>query len=175
MLNISEKDYWPQAERAVLAITRNIFAGFFSKDDINDLISTVVISMWEKRDQYDESRGTVSTWVNAIARNAILDAHKQEIRRRSRFSATQLGERVDEDGDVVGFDPASSDETDAQAIAHDTERALRESASQGRNARLLNALIQGSDASEMAAAEHVSTAAIYTAVCNLRKRLRSSI
>ena len=175
MLIINVNDYRPLAEKAVLAITRNVFPGFFSKDDIDDLVSTVVTRMWEKRDQYDESRGTVSAWVNAIARNAVLDAHKQEIRRRSLFSSTPLGEQVDDDGDVVGFDPASSDETDARAIARDTERALRESASTGRNARLLNALIQGSDASEMAAAEHVSTAAIYTAVCHLRKRLRSGI
>lgn len=163
------------AERAVLAFTRTVFTGFFSEDDIRDLVSDVVLRMWEKRGQYDESRGTVSAWVNAIARNAVLDASKREKRRRALFSSTPLGERVDDDGDVVGYDPAASDETDAQAIAHDTERALRESVPTGRNARLFEGLRLGYDAPELAETEGVSTPVIHTAVCRLRGRLRSAL
>ena len=161
------------AERAVLAFTRNVFAGFFSKDDIDDLISEVVLRMLAKRDQYDESRGTVAAWVNTIARNAVLDASKREKRRRSLFSWAPLEEGLDDDGYVVGIVPVASDETDAQAIAHDTERALRESVSRGRDGRLLNGLILGYDAAELAAAENVGTPVIHTAVCRLRRRLRS--
>ena len=146
MLNISEKDYRPLAERAVLAFTRKVFAGFFSKDDIDDLISEVVLRMWAKRERYDENRGAVSAWVNKIARNIVLDAAKREKRSRSLFS---------------------------QAIAHDTERALRASVSNGRDGRLLNGLILGYDAAELAAAENVGTPVIHTAVCRLRGRLRS--
>ena len=173
MLNISEKDYRPLAERAVLAFTGRVFAGFFSKEDINELVSDVVVRMWDKRDRYDESRGTVSTWVNTIARNTVLDASKREKRRRSLFSSAPLEQGLDDDGDVVGIVPVASDETDAQAIAHDTERALRESASTGRDGRLLEGLILGYDASELAAAEGVEAPVIHTAVSRLRRRLRS--
>ena len=175
MLNISERDYWPLAEKAVKAYTRNVFDGFFSEDDLQDLTSVVVSRMWAKRAQYDESRGTVPTWVGFIAKNTVLDAVKSEKRRRSLFSSTQLVEKVDEDGDAVGFVPVASDETDAQAIAHDTERVLRKSASAGRDTRLLDGLIQGCDDSELAAAEGVDTGVIYTAKCRLRKRLRSTL
>ena len=175
MLNISEKDYWPLAKRAVTAFTRNYFNGFFSQDDLNDLISDVVSRMWEKRSQYDESRGAVSTWVGTIAKNVVLDAAKKEKRRRSLFSSAPLVERVDEDGDALGFVPVASDETDAQAIAHDTERALRQSAPAGRDTRLLDGMIQGRDDSELAAAEGVGTGVIHTAKSRLRKRLRSEI
>lgn len=173
MLNISEKDYRPLAERAVLAFTRYLFAGFFSENDTDDMISEVVLRMWAKRDRYDESRGTVSAWVHTIARNIVLDAAKLEKRRRSLFCSATLEEGLDDDGDVVGIVPVASDETDAQAIAHDTERALRASVSNGRDGRLLNGLILGYDAAELASAENVGTPVIHTAVCRLRGRLRS--
>ena len=173
MLNISEKDYRPLAERAVLAFTRKVFAGFFSKDDIDDLISEVVLRMLAKRERYDENRGTVSAWVNKIARNIVLDAAKREKRSRSLFSSATLEEGLDDESNVVGIVPVASDETDAQAIAHDTERALRASVSNGRDGRLLNGLILGYDAAELAAAENAGTPVIHTAVCRLRGRLRS--
>ena len=175
MLNISEKDYWPLAKKAVTAFTRNRFDKFFSQDDLDDLISAVVSSMWEKRAQYDESRGAVTTWVGTIAKNAVLDAAKKEKRRRSLFSSAPLVERVDEDGDALGFTPVASDETDAQAIAHDTERALRKAAPAGRDTRILDGLIQGQEDSELAASEGVKTSAIHTAKSRLRKRLRSAL
>ena len=175
MLNISEKDYWPMAERAVLAYTRNVLAGLFSKDDIQDLVSEVVLRMWANRDRYDESRGTVAAWVYTIARNVVLDASKREKRRRALFSSVPLGECLDDDGGVVGLDPVASDETDAQAIARDTERVLRGSVSVGRDGRLLDGLILGCDASTLAAAEGVDTPVIHTAVCRLRRRLRSTL
>ena len=117
MLNISEKDYRPLAERAVLAFTRKVFAGFFSKDDIDDLISEVVLRMWAKRERYDENRGAVSAWVNKTARNIVLDAAKREKRSRSLFSSATLVEGLDDDGNVVGIVPVASDETDACSTA----------------------------------------------------------
>jgi RNA polymerase sigma-70 factor (ECF subfamily) len=175
MLTINHKDYQPMAERAVKAYTRNYFSGFFSENDIQDLVSDVVLRMWAKRDQYDESRGTVSAWVNTIARNVVLDAAKREKRRRSFFSSASLVERVDDDGNVLGFVPVACDETDALVIAHDTERALRESVSTERDTRLLNGLLQELDDSELAAAEGVGIPTIQTAKCRLRKRLRAGI
>ena len=163
------------AEKAVCAYTRNVFSGFFSEDDLNDLVSDVVARMWEKRAQYDENLGTVSAWVGKIARNMVLDAVKSEKRRRSLFSSAPLVERVDEDGDAVGFVPVAADESDEVAIVHDTERALRESVSDGRETRLLNGLIQGRSATELAATENAATPVIHTAVCRLRKRLRSAV
>ena len=171
MLSINEKDYWPMAERAVKAYARRVFAGYFSEDALDDITAVVVTSMYEKRDQYDESRGTVAAWVGMIARNAVLDAYKKESRRRKFFSSAPLEERMNDDGDVVNYVPASPDETDAWLIARDTERALRDAASTERDKRLLDGLIQGKDSAGLAAAEGVETSRIYTPVHHLRERL----
>lgn len=40
---------------------------------------------------------------------------------------------MDEDGNAVGFVEVAGDETDALAIANDTERVIRESVSAGRD------------------------------------------
>lgn len=93
------------------------------------------------RDKFDESHCTVSSWVGKIAKNVVLDAVRIEKRRRSSFSSAPLVERVDEDGNAVGFVQVAGDETEALAIAHDTERVLRESVSAGRDTRLLNGLL----------------------------------
>ena len=175
MLTLNAKDYRPVADRAVRPYTGRVFAGFFSEDDIIDMVGEVVSRMWENRDKFDESRGTVSAWVGKIAKNVVLDAVRIEKRRRSSFSSAPLVERVDEDGNAVGFVPVAGDETDALAIAHDTERVFRESVSAGRDTRLLNGLLNDLDDSEIAAAEGVGTPTVQTAKCRLRKRLRAEI
>lgn len=174
MLKINEKDYWPLAERAVRAYTRNVIRGFFSEDDIMQLIIDVATRIWEKRDRYDESLGTVSAWVGKIAKNIVLDTVKSEKRRRSLFSSAPVVERVDEDGDPVGFVPVAADETDAQAIAHDTERFLRSSVKSDRQKRLFNGLAGGLDSAELAEIEGVEPSKIYTPVSRLRSVLRKS-
>ncbi len=174
MLTISEKDYWTVAEKAVCTYTRNVFPGFFSKDDLDDLISLVVSRMWEKRDRYDKRLGTVSAWVGKIAKNIVLDAVKSEKRRRSLFSSVPLVERVDEDGDPVGFVPVSSVETDAQAIAHDTERILRSSVKGDKKQRLFKGLANGYNSADLAEIKGVEPSEVYTPVSRLRSDLRKS-
>lgn len=172
MLNISEKTYWPEAESAVKAYSRRAFANYFSEDALDDITAVVVTRMYEKRDQYDESRGTVTAWVGMIARNAVLDAYRAETRRRAFFSSACLVEMTDDDGDVVNYVPAAPDETDAWLIVRDTERALRCAATTERDKRILDGMIQGRDSSELATAEGVETSRIYTPVHHLRERLR---
>ncbi len=174
MLEINEIEYIPLAEKAVKSFARNCFASYFSEEDLNDISQDVSAKMWEKRYQYDESRGTVTSWVGMIAHNAVLDAYKREQRRRSRFSSAPLEERIDENGDVCNFVPAASDETDAWLIANDTERHFRNSVTTERNGRLLDELINDYSRDEMAEMENVSTSAIYTAVHHLRRRLNSA-
>ena len=85
-------------------------------------------------------------------------------------------ERVDEDGNAVGFVPVAGDETDALAIAHDTERVLRESVSAGRGTRLLNGLLN--DLPRLLQPRRggeVGKPTVQTAKCRLNKRLRAEI
>ena len=174
MLKINEKDYRSLAEKAVCAYTHNVFFGFFSENDLNDLISDVVTRMWVKREQYDESLGTVSAWVGKIAKNMVLDTVNSEKRRRSLFSGVSLVERVNEDGDPMGLVPVASDETDSQVIAQDTAR-LRGSFVKGdKQRRLFKGLAVGLDSVGLAEIEGVMPTKIYMPVSRLRSDLRKS-
>lgn len=173
MLEINEKQYLPLAEKAVKSFALTAYPGFFTEDDLQDLISDVVVRMLVSGERYDSRLGSVSTWVGTIARNMVLDAARKESRRRRVYFSIPLGGRVDDDGDIVGLDPSAADETDARVIAIDTARALRDALTSERDRRLLNDMILGYDASEMAAREGVKSGTIYTAVCHLRRKLRS--
>lgn len=50
-----------------------------------ELVQQVLLRVWRHADQYDAQRGSVRTWVLAIARNATVDLH----RRRRREPAVQ--------------------------------------------------------------------------------------
>lgn len=79
-----------------------------------ELVQQVVVNVWRRADHYDPSRGSVRTWVFAIARNVAVDLH----RRRRREGATRELEEAD--------DIAASDELDrllrAEAVRNALER-----------------------------------------------------
>lgn len=174
MLNLCDSDYRPLAEKAVKSIARKLYADFFQEDHLDDLVSDVVLRMWSYRDRYDGDRGSVSTWVGTIARNVVIDAHGSELRRRCLFSSRPLDERTNKDGDVLGYVPMAGDRTDDRIIALDAERAFRGAVSSEREGRLLDGLIHGYDAAALAEAEGIKPSMVHTAVCRLRKRLRSA-
>ena len=174
MLKINEKQYLPLAEKAVKSFALAVYPGFFTEEDLQDLISEVVVRMLVSGERYDSRLGSVSTWVGTIARNMVLDVARKESRRRRVYSTMSLGNRLDDNGDIVGLDPSVAEETDARVIAADTERTLRNAVTSERDHRLLNGLILGYDTSEMAAREGVKRGSIYVSVCRLRKKLRSA-
>ena len=84
-------------------------------------------------------------------------------------------ERVDEDGNAVGFVQVAGKETDALAIANDTERVIRESVSAGRGTRLLNGLLNDLPRLLQPRGGEVGTPTVQTAKCRRNKRLRAEI
>lgn len=57
-----------------------------------ELVQQVVVNIWRRADRYDPARGSVRTWVFAIARNVAVDLHR---RRRPEGPTGDLEETVD--------------------------------------------------------------------------------
>ena len=79
-LPIDIKDYRTQAAKAVRSYVNSHFGGFFSEDDIQDIISEVVKRMWKARDTFDPSRKFFS-WLWKISQNAVSRNGKSCLRR----------------------------------------------------------------------------------------------
>ncbi len=172
MLRLSDREIYDAAEKAVRYFAGRVFPGFFREDDLNQIVVDTAESVWLNRGKYDESRAKVSTWIGKIAKNAVLDAVAKEKRYRSHFITFNLKDRVNDEGDAVGFTPVDTVETDAWLIATDTELALRSSVKGDRQIRIFNGLASGLDSAEIAEIEGVEPSKIYTPVSRLRSDLR---
>lgn len=51
--------------------------------DTEDCLSEVTLTLWQKLDGYDASRGSLSTWLTAVARNTALNHWKARRRREA--------------------------------------------------------------------------------------------
>lgn len=175
MLELSDNELYALAGKTVRSIASKQFAGFFRADDIDQLTIDVATKAWQSRDRYEKALGTEGAWVWKIARNAILDAYAAEKRYRGLFSPVSLEERVDEDGEAVGFTPVAETETDARLIAEETKQTLRSCISDERDERLFDGLAAGLGSAELAKREGVPASDIYTPVSRLRSRLREHL
>lgn len=48
-----------------------------SKEDAEEVVCDVYAYAWRHAGAYDESRGSVGTWLNVIARSRAIDRHRQ--------------------------------------------------------------------------------------------------
>jgi RNA polymerase sigma-70 factor (ECF subfamily) len=66
---------WVQPQLADMARLAARMAGAFDRDDI---VQEALVRAWQKRDQYDDRRGTPAAWLLAIT----ADAARRALRRR---------------------------------------------------------------------------------------------
>ena len=57
-----------------------------SESDIEECVADVFISLWQKPEQYDASRGKLSTWLCTMAKNKALDRLRSIKARREESS-----------------------------------------------------------------------------------------
>lgn len=72
----------------VHTLVRKILA---EDSDVEDALSDCYIQVWERRSQYDASRGTVVGWIVIIARSRALD-----IVRRRRLTSPDVDKQADD-------------------------------------------------------------------------------
>ncbi len=80
-----------------------------SEEDIEECVADVFISLWQKPEQYDESRGKLSTWLCTMVKNKALD--------RLRSIKARREEPVDEIPEMAA--PAETNES-----SYDLEQCL---------------------------------------------------
>ena len=94
--NFYEK-YHPQIRAVVSRILKN--AG--QAQDIDDCVNTVYLEIMEKLQQYNETRGTMSAFVNIIARSAAIDYCRGNIRRPGELIGEDM---IDFLAEPMGFE-----------------------------------------------------------------------
>ena len=63
-----------------------------SRDDAEDLVCEAIMRLWEKRERYDDSKGSVRSYLYKIAKNLLLDRPKS-----SRFKTMQQERHVSDE------------------------------------------------------------------------------
>lgn len=81
-----------------------------------DILQRTFVRIWNAIDQYDETRGTLFTWMSTIARNMALDLR--------RLKSYDMRTKTDDIANIVYSSEAISQATDGAAI--DTQRLLSE-------------------------------------------------
>ena len=61
-------------------ILRGRLGGFGSDEDVADLTQEVFLALWEKREALDPARGTVKSFLCALARNKATDLLRRRVR-----------------------------------------------------------------------------------------------
>lgn len=79
-------------QMAFRAVWAAVYAHHAHFSDADDLIGDTVLTAWRRLGTYDSSRGSLATWVGAVARSRIAELYRR--RGRDRIIADQLAGRL---------------------------------------------------------------------------------
>ena len=161
-------DAWALATRAVTSFIGKRYAGVFTAEDIEDIVTNVVSKMWEARASFDPAKGKLFSWVWRIAQNATLDAVADKARRRGIS-----GDFEKVGGGVVAL-PTPDYAADDELILNDTVEHYLGKLKSDRDKRIFLYLCDGLKGPEIAEREGITRQAAYMAVFHLRKFLRGT-
>lgn len=72
--------------------------------EVEDLLSQIYITIWEKSRQYDPEKGSVKAWMYTMARNIMISEHR---RRKEETSIYELEEILEDETQNVERDADS--------------------------------------------------------------------
>jgi RNA polymerase sigma-70 factor, ECF subfamily len=67
------------------------------REQAEEVVQDVFAQLWRHADQYDQRRASVRTWLFAIARNRIVDAHRRAAARPRRANEDSLESAAETD------------------------------------------------------------------------------
>ena len=65
-------------------VTAYVRSRIENKYDVEDIVSTVFLKIYQKIDSFDESKSSLSTWIYTITRNTVID-YFREIKTHIEF------------------------------------------------------------------------------------------
>ena len=145
------------ARPSLLAMTR-LARRLAPHADPDDIVQDSLVRAWRKRDQFDEGRGTVTTWLLAIVADQARNSRRTRVRRLRV---------VDDFADV----PDAPDPT-AVAADLDLERAIASLAERQQLAVHLHYFV-GLSVDETAAVMACSAGTVKSTLFDARSRLRA--
>lgn len=66
--------------RLLWTIAAGILNGAGTREDVEDVISDVFLSLWEHPEQFDETRGSIKTWLCVKTRSRAIDLLRKNCR-----------------------------------------------------------------------------------------------
>ena len=94
-------NFYEKFNPTIRGIVTNILKHTNQAQDIDDCINTVFLSLMEKLQQYNETRGSMSAFVIMIARSTALDYHRNSSRRSSELVSD---DKIDFLSEPIGFE-----------------------------------------------------------------------
>ena len=167
---IQPSQYNDYASKAVRGFVRKRFTHFFTEQDTEDIISEVVLRMWRGRESFDPEKGTLSTWIGTIARNAVLSAAE------AKWHRADISAELD-DGVIPDSCPYSTFRgyefaPDRELLLGELMEGLFSRLRSERDRRFLAWKLEDLDADEMARREGISLENVYMVLFHMRERLR---
>lgn len=128
-LSVSEqKQLISIANAAVRSYVLTSFRGFFSNDELDDIVGDTISKAYRYYDRFDPSKAKLSTWVGRIAINTVKSAAKVKTRRANIsypiHTVSSNGEYIDLIEIIQSPDPYT--ESDRIIDADDFERSINE-------------------------------------------------
>lgn len=167
------------ATNAVNCFIGRKYKGLFSEVEIEDIIGNTLYKVCRYIDSFSEKKAKLSTWVNKIAANAVLDAVDYKLKRlpisNAMFIENEEGETLDY-AETYGHE-AYENETDRDLLAKEFESEVRKvtGALSEPKRRTLEMIESGMTPIEMAAEEGCTSTAAATRKCRVIKEIEGPI
>jgi len=154
-----------EASPRILRLLSDGIKGTGDQADVQDLFQVTAVRMWRWRKRFDPERGTLRSWVSAIANSVAAEFARRERRRR------KLSQRILIQGDWVLRRP--EDVHERSELGEKLHSLVGKLPSQDRY--LLRLYVMGYNYSEIAQVLGISNGAARTRMTRLRNRLRGSL
>ncbi|MCL2773959.1 MAG: sigma-70 family RNA polymerase sigma factor [Oscillospiraceae bacterium] len=94
-------NFYEKYNPTIRAIVTNILKPANQSQDIDDCVNTVFLSLMEKLQQYNETRGSMAAFVIIIARSTALDYRRNSIRKTGELISD---DKIDFLGEPLNFE-----------------------------------------------------------------------